>query len=342
MDDLQLLDVVYRAATRRDALPDCLEVLAGELAATTAGARISSRGAQLDRVAVTREVAPRRRLGGPGVSEPPSLTCGAIALNGRFAHGVALELELEFARPATAAPFTAAERTRFHLLGEHLARALALYQRLVRLDDERRVVLAGLEMIEVGVALVDADGHLQHGNRLAQDIFASLDGLVVHEGRVRCADPRADRALAARVASACSGRGVAGGLLRVERISEAAAYGIRVTSPGGALFELGDAAARKRLATLYITDPARRIDVPPAALTARFGFSPAQARVVSALVAGDTVEDIARALGVQANTVRAHLKAVFRLTGTRSQAALVGHVLQAAPWLAIAAAGQGR
>ncbi|MCP5199750.1 MAG: hypothetical protein H6977_07045 [Gammaproteobacteria bacterium] len=340
MDDLQLLDVVYRAATRRDALPACLEVLAAELAATTAGARISSRGAQLDSVAVSRDSVPQPRLSGPGVSATPLPARGATALSARFAHGAALELELEITRPATAATFTATERVRFHLLGEHLARALALYQRLVRLDDERRVALAGLEMLEVGVALVDADGHLQHANRLAHDVFASVDGLVVHEGRVRCADPRADRALAARIAAACSGRGAAGGLLRVERVSSAAAYGVRVANPEGALFELG-ATARKRVASLYITDPARRIELPPAALAARFGFSPAQARVVSALIAGDAVEDIARALGVQANTVRAHLKAVFRLTGTRSQAALVGHVLQAAPWLAIAAAGQG-
>jgi len=61
----------------------------------------------------------------------------------------------------------------------------------------------------------------------------------------------------------------------------------------------------------------------------RFNLTPAEARVVVRLVTGESLRACAKALGIQYETVRAHLKSVFRKTRTHRQAELVLVVISA-------------
>jgi|SRR5262245_13892258 DNA-binding CsgD family transcriptional regulator len=61
----------------------------------------------------------------------------------------------------------------------------------------------------------------------------------------------------------------------------------------------------------------------------RFDLTPAQARLVVHLVAGDSLRSAAMALGVKYETARSCLKAVFQRTGTHRQAELVLTVFDA-------------
>jgi DNA-binding CsgD family transcriptional regulator len=61
----------------------------------------------------------------------------------------------------------------------------------------------------------------------------------------------------------------------------------------------------------------------------RFGLTPAEVRLVLRLVSGDSLRSAAKALGIQYETVRTHLKSVFQKTGTRRQAELVIVVIRA-------------
>ena len=61
----------------------------------------------------------------------------------------------------------------------------------------------------------------------------------------------------------------------------------------------------------------------------KFGLTPAEVRLVLRLVAGDSLRSAAKALGIQYETVRTHLKSVFQKTGTRRQAELVIVVIRA-------------
>ena len=60
----------------------------------------------------------------------------------------------------------------------------------------------------------------------------------------------------------------------------------------------------------------------------RFDLTPAQARLVSHLVAGASLKSSAERLGVTYETVRSYLKSAFLKTGTHRQAELVLRVLQ--------------
>jgi DNA-binding CsgD family transcriptional regulator len=64
-------------------------------------------------------------------------------------------------------------------------------------------------------------------------------------------------------------------------------------------------------------------------LQATFDLTPAEARLVLRLVAGDSLKSSAKALGIGYETARTTLKAVFQKTGTRRQTELVILVIRA-------------
>ena len=63
-------------------------------------------------------------------------------------------------------------------------------------------------------------------------------------------------------------------------------------------------------------------------LQAAFGLTPSEAEVATALALGRSTGEIAQSLGVQANTVLAHVKKVLTKTGTQRQAQLVSLLLR--------------
>ncbi|MAT24882.1 MAG: hypothetical protein CMN31_19535 [Sandaracinus sp.] len=60
-------------------------------------------------------------------------------------------------------------------------------------------------------------------------------------------------------------------------------------------------------------------------------LTPAEARLVVALVRGDSVKEAAARFGVRESTVRVQLQAVFSKTGARRQGELIGRVCRAVP-----------
>ena len=69
--------------------------------------------------------------------------------------------------------------------------------------------------------------------------------------------------------------------------------------------------------------------IPAVAIKTAFDLTLAEARLVTALVAGETLEGFAERTGHSRNTVRNQLAAIFAKTGTRRQAELVARVVVA-------------
>lgn len=65
-----------------------------------------------------------------------------------------------------------------------------------------------------------------------------------------------------------------------------------------------------------------------APLAAFYGLSQQQARVAAELVAGRTVDEIARKLSISIDTVRSHLKCVYEKTGAHSQTEVLALALR--------------
>ena len=58
-----------------------------------------------------------------------------------------------------------------------------------------------------------------------------------------------------------------------------------------------------------------------------FGFTPREAEVATLLTEGHSLESLGNTFGIARNTVRIHLQALFRKTGTNRQADLVRSLL---------------
>jgi DNA-binding CsgD family transcriptional regulator len=74
---------------------------------------------------------------------------------------------------------------------------------------------------------------------------------------------------------------------------------------------------------VLISDPEAKSGIPISVLSGLYGLTPAEARVVAALIAGRSLTEHARECGVSVETVRSHLKRAMAKTETRRQSELV-------------------
>jgi len=88
--------------------------------------------------------------------------------------------------------------------------------------------------------------------------------------------------------------------------------------------------ADDQLVAVYLTDPDATVAPSPRLLAELYGLSPAEARLVAALVRGATVESAAAELHLTIASARTYLKTVFSKMGVTRQTDLVRQVLVAA------------
>jgi DNA-binding CsgD family transcriptional regulator len=114
------------------------------------------------------------------------------------------------------------------------------------------------------------------------------------------------------------------------------AAGLNLRRPGRLPLTLR--AAPLAAGALHITLRDPEAEGPDAALLRElFALTPAEALVASNLALGLRTSDIAAGLGIQPNTVKAHLKSIYGKTGCRHQAALLSLVLRSAAMCAVPA-----
>lgn len=242
---------------------------------------------------------------------------------------------LSIFRGVNSEPFGDEERRLVGLLTPHLAQALRLTRSLVAARQRAGESCQALHELACGVILLDGKGVVLFMNRAAEHLCSGARGLRVEGGRapgqcrVTCVLPAAQRALCALIgaaveAAACAGRdlprasaceplvvrGASGPPLLVSAValpSEAGGFGVEATR---AVLLLEDPTGRKV--------PAERV------LAGLFGLTPAESRVARALVEGLRPKAIAFDLAVSEHTVRTHIRALYRKTGTRGMSALIG------------------
>ncbi len=179
-----------------------------------------------------------------------------------------------------------------------------------------------LDALPQGVVLLSGASRVLGVNRAARRILASGDGLGVQAGVLRAADGAECRDLHDLVASQGAANGSApakggGEARRVSRPSGARPLELWVQPVGPNPPEPGARVA------LFVTDPEETIELPASRLRSLYGFTPTEARVAAKIAGGLSPESVGAAIGVQANTVRMHLKRIFAKTGTRRQSELV-------------------
>ena len=188
-------------------------------------------------------------------------------------------------------------------------------------------VLASLDRLGVTAFIVNASGTVHQQNNSARNLLAGDEAISVANSHLRFSDPALNATLesALRKATQAARRSS----LFPVRAGKNEVYEVNVSplQPAGD----NERAPVLPLALVVIARP--RPDAERIARRVRrlYGLTEAEARVVSALTLGETVEQIAVAHGVRVSTVRAQVRSIFEKTGVHRQTELVRLALSAAP-----------
>lgn len=183
--------------------------------------------------------------------------------------------------------------------------------------DLRDAALDALNLLAVGVVLVDENGHILNANRVAQRILDREDGLAATAGRLVASYGQDQVALGRSLAAAAASTPTSGAL------SFARPSGRRPLSVVIKALRREPHPGEPGLAAVFMTDPEQEVAAEAQDLAALYGLTPAEARLASSLVRGMSPAQAAAALGLTVNTVRTHLKRIFSKTETRRQSDLM-------------------
>jgi DNA-binding CsgD family transcriptional regulator/PAS domain-containing protein len=210
-------------------------------------------------------------------------------------------------------------RRRADVLASHFRRARAIGKMLDLHKVEAATFADTLDGFAAGMFLVDAEAYIVHANASGQ---AMLDGgAVVRErsGRLIAADRKADHALREALTAAAAGRNE--NLVVSLRPREGECWNAHVLPLASGL-RRQTGASYAAVAAVFIRKAALN-PCPLEAIASLYGLTPAELRVLTAIVEIGGVPEVAPALGVSETTVKSHLKSLFEKTGTKRQADLV-------------------
>lgn len=187
-----------------------------------------------------------------------------------------------------------------------------------------------LDSTRFGVIQLDRNRRILTANDRALDILRKGDGLLDRDGFLRARIPMENAVLSRLLDSALPSFGVQGaaGSMMVSRSSSSASSLPRLAlhiSPVGENYP--HFRTRRIGALVLVVDPTRGARVDPAHVATSLGLTPAESQLAVALAAGETLHEIARSTGRTEETVRWHLKQIFRKQGISRQVDLVRRVL---------------
>jgi DNA-binding CsgD family transcriptional regulator len=202
----------------------------------------------------------------------------------------------------------------------HAHRALLINKAIEARQSEAATLSDALDNLNAGVFLVDSRCHVLHANAAGRDLLCADDVLRSPAGQLTLRDTQANQSLRKRFAANEHGPvNVAESTLPLTA-HDGTRYILHVmpvqsvtrTSPAG-----------KAVAALFV----RRVELDSrscAELVARsFELTPAEMRVLVAIIDVGGVPETARTLGIAETTVKTHLQRVFAKTGATRQADLV-------------------
>jgi DNA-binding CsgD family transcriptional regulator len=218
-------------------------------------------------------------------------------------------------RPHTSAEFDEREKARLNLLLPHVQRAVQIHRRLAVAEQQRALTFEMLERLSLGIIIVEADARVAFVNSVAHRTLKLARDLTVVHGRLRLRNqlPKRNFEKVIRDAAWTSiGRGTSpGGIVAVPR-PEGLPLSLLV-SPYRA--PLASDLQVHGAALIVFSDPEAETEVPERTLAQMLGLSPAEGRLISALVAGQSITEYADGVGISKNTAKTQMRQIFNKTG---------------------------
>jgi DNA-binding CsgD family transcriptional regulator len=181
---------------------------------------------------------------------------------------------------------------------------------------------AALDLVAAPLFVVDRQASLLHVNQRGRDLIATAVVVTRRIGRLAAVDRHADRQLLNALAM---GRGKRGGhapvTLPLPTTHNGDAWLAHVSSQ--AALPRGRSEFGSEVAVVVVRPRRIGFAAALAAFTEAHGLTPAEARVLGAIIEVGRVPQAARALGISETTAKCHLQRIFGKTGTNRQADLV-------------------
>ena len=217
-----------------------------------------------------------------------------------------------------------AMRRRMRLIAPHIRRAVLIGRVIDLKTAEAATFVDTLDGLSAGLFLIDASGRIVHANAAGHAILQADDYLSTTGGRLFANEPNVDLTLREIFAAAAEGDAAVG--IKGISVPLLARDGTRHV---GHVLPL-TAGARRRaregygaVAALFVHQASLDTPSPPEVIARTYKLTPAELRVLLAVVEVGGVPEVAEALGVSSETVKTHLGRVYSKTGVRRQADLV-------------------
>jgi DNA-binding CsgD family transcriptional regulator len=215
-------------------------------------------------------------------------------------------------------------RRRFALVAPHVRRAVLIGQVIDRKTVEAAALADSFDTLTAGMFLVDAIGRIVHANASGHSMVTEAKVLRAAAGKLGATDPQADQALLDSFTAAASGDAALGrkGIsipLKARTGERFIAHVLPMTS--GARRKAG--VFYSAAATVFVHEAVLNLPSPPEAVAKEFRLTPAELRVLFAIIEVGRVPEVADVLGISEATVKTHLHHVFEKTGATRQADLV-------------------
>jgi DNA-binding CsgD family transcriptional regulator len=210
------------------------------------------------------------------------------------------------------------------LVVPHLRRALAIGQVIDLKKIEAAALADSLDRLPSAMFLVDGSGRIVHANLNGHLMVSDGNVLRAPAGKLSAVAAPADQALRDALTSAGGGDVALGrkGIALPLPARDGTRYVANVLPlTSGTRREAN--VSYSAVATVFVHKAALELASPPEAVAQEFNLTPAELRVLFAIITVGGVPEVAEVLGVAEVTVKTHLHHVFEKTGAGRQVDLV-------------------
>jgi DNA-binding CsgD family transcriptional regulator len=206
-------------------------------------------------------------------------------------------------------------------LAPHLQRAVAANQRIGSACGLQFTAFAALDRLSTAAIFLTEDNVSFHANLTGERLLQAGDGLAIRRGRVRATHPDASRALDHLIHKAATGTAQQGETIALPRPRPELPPLLTRVLPVAVEHPL--LSGPQTRAILLVTRPEDKAAPEIEPLARLHGLTPAETRLVAALVQRKNLTDAAKMLGVRKDTARKHLAHIMAKTQIHRQAELI-------------------
>jgi DNA-binding NarL/FixJ family response regulator len=232
---------------------------------------------------------------------------------------------LSVARRESAGMVDPEMRRRMGLIVPHMRRAISIYRTIESKEAETETFADIFDGMNAGVIVIDSNCGIVHANTAGKDILSSGDLLRSIGGRLAAGDANVDQTLRETVASTehQDAEVCAKSIVLPLSARDGERYLAHVLPLTSVARRRARRYAASAAAAMFVRKAALEAPSPPEVIRSTYNLTPAELRVLFAIVEIGGVPHVAAALGIADTTVKTHLSRLFEKTGAARQADLV-------------------